>query len=63
MPKEMPMSTQGDYRTEDTPESAEGARRATGETFIERYNAHWRVERFGFLNPDSGTLRQALAAA
>jgi len=31
--------------------------------FVERYNAHWRVEKLGFLTPTEARLRHALAAA
>ncbi len=31
--------------------------------FVERYNAHWRVEKLGFLSPTEARLRQALPAA
>jgi transposase InsO family protein len=31
--------------------------------FVERYNAHWRVEKLGFLTPTETRLRHALAAA
>jgi transposase InsO family protein len=31
--------------------------------FIERYNAHWRVEKLGFLRPAEARLRYALGAA
>jgi putative transposase len=32
-------------------------------TFVERYNAHWRVEKLGFLTPTEARLRHALPAA
>ncbi len=31
--------------------------------FVERYNAHWRVEKLGFLTPTEARLRHALPAA
>jgi transposase InsO family protein len=37
--------------------------RAAVAAFVERYNAHWRVEKLGFLTPIEARLRHALAAA
>ena len=31
--------------------------------FVERYNAHWRVEKLGFLTPIEARLRHAQAVA
>ena len=37
--------------------------RAAVAAFVERYNAHWRVEKLGFLTPAEARLQHALAAA